>query len=139
MEYRMFKDTAVLRLDPGDEVLDRVAEVCRRENIRLGTVTGLGAVDEATVGLYEVATRTYHATELSGEYEIAALTGNVTRMGDEAYLHLHAVLAGAGGVCCGGHLTRAQISATGEVFIHVLQGEIGRARSEDTGLNILKF
>ena len=139
MEYRIFGDTAALRLDPGDEILDRVAEVCRRENIRLGVVTGLGAVDEASIGLYELPTRQYHATELSGEYEISSLTGNVTRMGDEVYLHLHTVLSGAGGVCVGGHLKHGRISATGEVFIHMIKGEVGRVHCDDTGLNILKF
>ena len=139
MEYRMFGDTALLRLDLGDEVLDRLAEVCRRENIRLGTVSGLGAVDKATIGLYEVPTRQYHATELDGEYEISALTGNVTRKGDEVYLHLHAVFSGAGGESFGGHLTSAHICATGEIFIHRLEGEVGRAICPDTGLNIMKF
>ena len=39
----------------------------------------------------------------------------------------------------GGHLNRAIISATAEIQIQVIDGEIGREFSEDIGLNLFKF
>ena len=40
--------------------------------------------------------------------------------------------------CCE-HLNRAIISATAEIQIQVIDGEIGREFSEDIGLNLFKF
>ena len=37
----------------------------------------------------------------------------------------------------GGHLVRANISATGEIFIQKIAGEVGRRFDEEIGLNLL--
>ena len=37
----------------------------------------------------------------------------------------------------GGHLVRANISATGEIFIRKIAGEVGRRFDEEIGLNLL--
>ena len=39
----------------------------------------------------------------------------------------------------GGHLNRAIISATAEIQIQVIDGEIGREFSQEIGLNLFKF
>ena len=39
----------------------------------------------------------------------------------------------------GGHLNRAIVGATCEMFIHVIPGEIDRKFSEEIGLNLIEF
>ncbi len=39
----------------------------------------------------------------------------------------------------GGHLDSAIISATGEIMIEAIEGELDREFSEDIGLNLYKF
>jgi hypothetical protein len=38
-----------------------------------------------------------------------------------------------------GHLNKAVVSATCEMFIHVIDGAVDRKLNEEVGLNLLKF
>ena len=44
MDYRKFGTTYVMRLDPGDEIVEKVLWLAAVEQIKLATVTGLGLV-----------------------------------------------------------------------------------------------
>ena len=139
MEYRRFSDTFVMRLDPGEEVIASIGALCEREGIKLGRVSGIGAVNEATMGYFDTNTKQYYSRDYAGIYEIANLSGNISTHDGKPYLHIHAVLAGEGGTAFGGHLNRAVVSATCEVFIRVLDGQVGRSFSKEIGLNLIAF
>ena len=128
MEYRKIGDTIVLCLVRGEEVLASIRAVCNAEQVRLAEISALGAADHAEIGVYQLAERRFLPRTLEGEMEICALTGNVTRCGDELYLHLHGSLADAEGRVYGGHVNEIRISATAEIFIRLLPGEINRRR-----------
>ena len=46
MQYRVFGDTYVVRLQRGEEVLACLRELCEKESISLGTVSAIGAVNQ---------------------------------------------------------------------------------------------
>ena len=54
MEYRRFGNTIYLRLDPKEEILEEIGKVAKKENIRLAQVTGLGAINDFTAGVYSL-------------------------------------------------------------------------------------
>lgn len=78
MEYQRKHQQLILRLNRGEELLSAVRAVCKEEKILSASVVGLGAADYVKLGVYSVARKEYIVRELSGEREIAALTGNVT-------------------------------------------------------------
>ncbi len=137
MMYRIFGDTIVARIDRGEEIVQSLKAICEKETVGLASVTALGAVGHAVVGLYRVGEKKYYSNTLDGEMEMTALTGNVTQKDGEVYLHLHANFADAQGHVFGGHLNEAVVSATCEMFIHTLKGSVGRRPDEVTGLNLL--
>jgi len=57
----------------------------------------------------------------------------------EVYLHLHITVSNHDLQVYGGHLNSVVISATCEMIIDVIEGEVDRAFSEEIGLNLLKF
>ncbi|MBO6002986.1 MAG: DNA-binding protein [Mailhella sp.] len=121
-------------------MLFRSSEICSREGIRLGMVQGLGAADRVVIGLYDVGSRIYHKTTLEGPMEITSLAGNISRKDGAPYLHMHINVCDQQMHVLGGHLNECRISATAEIFIRSMAGEVGRRLDEAvTGLNLYQF
>lgn len=140
MEYRRFGNTVVLRLDRGDEIYSCVLETAKKENIRLGTVSGIGAAHDTTVGIFDIEKGAYDRVRITGNHEITSLTGNINTMNGEIYAHMHITLAGEMGQVRGGHLLNADISLTAEIFITEIPAENGGVdRKHDDELNINTF
>ena len=137
MIYKVFDNTIVVRIDRGEEILSSVNSICKKENVKLASITALGAVDHVVVGLYKVDEKRYFPNTFDGEMEMTSLTGNVTTKDGEVYLHMHADFADADGHVFGGHLNEAVISGTCEMFISTLNGTVGRKTDDATGLNIV--
>ena len=137
MRYKKFKDKLVVRIDQGEEILEKLELICRKENIQLGQISGIGAVNQATVGLFDPEIQLYHSIELKGDYEVTSLSGNITRQDEKVYLHIHANLSDEDHKTLGGHLNRAVVSATCEIVIDIIQGEVKRKYDDQTGLNLL--
>ena len=69
--------------------------------------------------------------------EITSLSGSVTRMDGQVYLHLHTTLADQDNVVHGGHVFELTVGVTCEMFIRVLPGEAGRVKNQDLGINLI--
>ena len=139
MEYRIFGQTVVLRLEKGEEVIEAITELCKKEDIKLGSISGLGAANYVTVGLFKIDEKKYYSNTFEEDFEITNLTGNISRMNGEVYLHIHGTFANIQGICIGGHLNKAIISATSEIIINIINGEVDREFSDEIGLNLIKF
>ncbi len=139
MEYKRFQDTLIVRIDKGEEILEQLKAVSERENIKLAEVSALGAINELTVGVYDTVEKKYYSNSFSGAFEIVSLTGTVSTMGGAYYAHIHLSAGNSKGEVFGGHLNRAVVSATCEMVIRVIDGQVDRAFDEEIGLNLFKF
>lgn len=139
MDYKRFDNTIVARIDKNEEILEQVKAIALKENIRLASVQALGAVDDFTVGVFKTAEKKYMANNFKGYYEIVSLTGTIDSMNGEFYAHLHMSAGNEHGEVLGGHLNRANVSATCEMIITIIDGAVDRAFDEEIGLNLLKL
>lgn len=139
MDYKRFGNKYVIRLEKGEEIVTSLKELCEKEKINLGTVTGIGAVGEVEIGYFETKTKKYHSKALKGDMEILNLNGNISEMNEEIYLHLHISLSDENLNATGGHLNSAVISATGEIIIDVIEGKVDREFDDEIGLNLLRL
>lgn len=136
MITRRFNNKIVVRIDKGEEVIESLKKACKEHNIFLGSVSGIGATNKVKIGLFDVDSKEYHSKELTGNYEIAPLSDNISTMDGEVYLHLHINLCGSNHNSFGGHLNYAVVSATCECIIDVIDGRMGRKFNEEIGLNL---
>ena len=139
MEYRKFGKRYVVRIDRGEEVIAKLKELCEKEEISLASIEGLGAADHVVVGLYNVEKKEYKQRVFDEEMEITSIIGNITLQGKKVYQHIHITVCNADLQAFGGHLTECRISGTCELFLTVLDGQVGRKYDDVTGLNLFDF
>ena len=139
MKYKRFDKTIVVRIDRGEEILDKIRELAIAENIKLASITALGATNDFTVGVFNTAEKKYYANEFKGAFEIVSLTGTINTMDGQFYTHIHMSAGNDKGEVFGGHLNRAVVSATCEMTVTVIDGEVDRYHDDDVGLNLFKL
>ena len=139
MEYKRYQNVIALRLDKGDDITESVYKVAEIENIRFAKVSGIGATDNFTVGVFDIAKKEYEKYDFCSNHEINTLTGNITEKDGKPYIHLHITATGKGCKVVGGHLIKGIISLTGEIIITVFDGKVSREFDETLGINRWNF
>ena len=139
MQYKRFDNTIIVRMDKGEEILEQLKNIAVKEDIKLASISALGAVDYFETGVYDVANKQYHKNSFKGAFEIVSLTGTINTMNGQYYSHLHMSAGGQDGKVFGGHLNKAIISATCEMIINIINGTVDRFCDNITGLNLFKF
>lgn len=147
MKYIKDGASYIVRIDRGEEVLDKLNEFVKETDLKAATISGIGACSEVELGVYSVKKREYIKNKYEGEFEILSLNGNITRDGDKPYVHLHImisdgmVLAGSltfgMGVTVGGHLNKCIISGTCELRIDECENTYQRRVDDKTGIKII--
>lgn len=126
----------VLRRD--ELIVKSVTKFCALKNINAGYISGLGAVQSATVGYYYLKQKRYKFRKTQRLMEISSLTGNVAIKDGKPFLHLHVVLSDGKLRALGGHLKEAKVGGTCELYLKVFNSKLERQLDEDTGLHLLK-
>lgn len=139
MKYQRFEQTIIVRMDKGEDIVEQVKNVASKEKIKLASISALGAINEFTVGVFKTKEKKYYANEFKGDFEIVSLTGTINTMNDEYYSHMHLSAGNDQGQVFGGHLNKAIVSATCEMVIQIINGEVDRYFDEEVGLNLLKL
>lgn len=136
MFYQKNGNVIALMPEIGEDILTVLTELCEKENIFYAHVSGIGAVSRATVGFYSLSEHRYISKCFDEPMEMVSLLGNITRKDGKPYLHLHASFSDKSCNVVGGHLNEAVIGVTAEIFITVIDGEMGRKINPVTGLNV---
>lgn len=139
MEHKRSAHTVILRLDRNDEIISSLEKIAEEENIKTASFSGIGATDNFTVGVFSLHKQTYEKFTFTGNHEITDLTGNITFVDNKPYIHAHITCSGEGAKVVGGHLLEGVISLTGEIFINISDGKVGRKFDEELKINRLDF
>jgi len=139
MRWRRVEGGLAVVLERGDEVVDCLKRLAREAGIRGGFFVGMGAVDHAVLGYYDLEKKEYLRTEVTGDHEVGSLTGNLTRLEGEPFAHVHAVIAGRDLAARTGHVVSARVGATLELFVHDFGTEIVREPVPEIGLNLWRL
>jgi predicted DNA-binding protein with PD1-like motif len=139
MKFKQFGSKYVVSIARGEEIVESLRKLCCDRQIKLGSIVGIGAVNRASIGVFEIVTGEYHTRDLSGDMEISNLTGNISTKDGEVYLHIHINLSDTNYQTLGGHLNSAYVSGACEIIIDVIEGEVGREVDPTVGLNLFKL
>lgn len=135
MPTLQLKRTFIGQLPHGVDLLDELTAIVKREDIRMGRLSAIGATMNATVAFYDQNTQTYNPLEFRGGMEILSLTGNISVRDGAPFVHAHIVLGDKEGKAFGGHLMKGTTVYALEVFIEEYEGDwLERKHDPLTGL-----
>jgi predicted DNA-binding protein with PD1-like motif len=128
----------VLVFGSGDEVMAELLDFSREQELSAASLTGIGALSEATVAFFDPAKKDYDEVPIAEQTEVLSLIGNVAlnEAGDRQ-LHLHVVLGKRDGTALGGHLLRAEVRPTLEVVLSESPPDLRRRSDEESGLALI--
>jgi hypothetical protein len=137
MHYREEYDGSYLIcLEIGDDIVDSLRTFASNEGIRGGNFKGIGAIDRAVIGYFDLERKEYLKKEVVGQRELLSLIGNLGIDETGAIIvHAHIILGDRDMNCSGGHLFTSRISVTGEIIVHPT-ADIVRSSNLKTGLNL---
>jgi hypothetical protein len=117
--------------------LETLTEIVRENEIKLATISGLGAVSKIVFGYYDQVDWEYNFIEREGQFEILSLNGNVSLKDGKPMIHAHIMLADDTGDAFGGHLAEGTKVFASEIEIQELtEADKVRKYDEDTGLTL---
>ncbi len=124
------------RLPKGCDLLDELTRICRDNQVTLGEVRAIGAVERAKIGYYDMQSRRYSWLELEQELEILSLAGNVSLKDGEVFVHAHITLGDDKGRAHGGHLAEGTTVFACEYLVreYLSDTPLRRLWDEPTGL-----
>jgi len=131
--------TYVLSIKDKAGIKAALMDFVTQNHISAGSITGIGAVNEATLRFFNPATKKYTDKEFKEQMEIANLTGNISTKDGKPYLHVHITLGNSSYNAYAGHLLDAKIRGAGELYISPLDATIERKFSDEVGLNFYDF
>ena len=144
MDYRKFGDTYYIRMDRGDEIIEKILEVCENEQICSATFSGIGGCGDASLQTFVPEQGAFETETVSGALEMVSLLGNVISGDDgKLYYHAHAMYTYRQNDeprAIGGHLKSSTVLYTAEITLQPVQGgTIGRTFNPETGTGFWKL
>ena len=138
MRYQKDGQHFLLVLEQGEDIVKEVTQFAQHQHMKYGSVNGIGACDYVVLNYYNLKTKKYEKKEINEALELTSLLGNISRIDDQPFAHLHGTFGNQHFETLSGHLTEAVVSATAEIFITMTDLDINRTFDSQTGLNSLR-
>lgn len=125
-------------LDSGEEAFATLTRFANEAGIAAASLTAIGAFERATIGWFDIATRSYRKIEVNQQCEVLSAIGDVA-LGDDGKpsLHVHIVLGLADGSTRGGHLLAGTVKPTLEVILTEVPSTLRRRKRADLGIALI--
>ena len=89
MKSRKLNSSTVLIFDTGDEVVSRLTQFAKQNNIAAAHFTAIGAFSDAGLGYFDLQKRDYLKNEVREQVEVVSLIGDIALDKGEPKVHAH--------------------------------------------------
>ena len=127
-----------LNFEKGEDVVTTLATFIKKEGIKAGHISGVGAASELELAYYNIETKEYERKIFEEDVEILHLNGNIAvKEDDELVIHIHGTFGRRDFSVFGGHVYKMVISGAGEIHLITFSGQITRTYDDETGLTLM--
>ena len=127
----------LLKLEPGDEIVETLVGFLRKHRVKSAFLTAIGAGEDLVLGCFDPKARSYHKRTFKGDNEVAAIVGNVGWLKQAPACHIHAVISRPNLTTFAGHLFSGTVTVTLEVALVPGTRRLARKPDPLSGLNLL--
>ncbi|MDN5478303.1 MAG: DNA-binding protein [Chryseobacterium sp.] len=120
-------------------IVEALTDFVINQKIQAGEVTGIGAVEEATLRFFKPSNKNYVDKTFKEQMEITNISGNVSEIEGKPMLHLHITLGREDYTALAGHLLDAKIRGAGEFIFYPLNTRVVKIKNEEVGINFYDF
>jgi predicted DNA-binding protein with PD1-like motif len=131
-----------IKIEKGEDILETLLKYCKEVDFQSGVLYGIGAVEKASLGFYDLNTKTYLTNDFNFNAEILNCTGNIAKNKQtrEYVVHVHMTIGDAEGKTFGGHLLPGNpISVTGEFTLFEINTTLDRELDDEFKLLLLSL
>ena len=134
MQSKEDNNLIFVRLFPGEDFYESLKKVCKKHNVETAVVlSGLGQLKNFQLGYFKEKGN-YMPQEFQKPHELLALTGNISKQGENYEFHLHASLGNEKKQVVGGHLIKGTVEVTNEIVLLKTDLKVKRKLEETSGL-----
>jgi predicted DNA-binding protein with PD1-like motif len=126
----------ILVFGKGDEVMSGLADWAKREDIKAGHLTAVGALSSVLFGWFDKDLRAYKDIPVDQQVECISFLGDIGFAEGKPALHVHGSVGRPGGSLVGGHVLRAVAWPTLEVFVTVFERPLTKHKDQETDLQL---
>lgn len=128
----------VVVLDSGEEAFAALTKFVNEAKLSAGSLTAIGAFERATVGWFDLGSKSYRKIEINEQCEVLSAIGDVA-VGDDgkASLHVHVVLGLSDGSTRGGHFLSGMVRPTLEVVLTESPATLRRRKRPELGIALV--
>ncbi len=137
MQFKKVENRYIIRFTKGEEIISTLTRFLKKEEVNTGFFYGLGAVLSAKLAFYNLENKEYEKKNFTTPHEILNITGNVSLVDKMPFIHAHITLSNAQFTCVGGHVMKATVGATCEVYLYPEEVQIERIYDTEIGLKLL--
>jgi predicted DNA-binding protein with PD1-like motif len=128
----------VVVLDAGEEAFATLTRFANEAQVSAASLTAIGAFERATIGWFDMTSKSYRKIEVDEQCEVLSAIGDVA-IGDDGKpsLHVHIVLGLADGSTRGGHLMSGTVRPTLEVVLTEVPSTLRRRKRPELGIALI--
>ncbi|MBU8142943.1 DNA-binding protein [Staphylococcus aureus] len=133
MKLQKSNHTILLVLEKGEDIVECITTFADDQDLTFTSVSGIGACDDVVLKFFNLTTKQYEEKHITEPLELTSLLGNISRLDNGHFAHLHATFGTQSYETFSGHLA----SATAEIILTVTDLDIQRSFKDAVGLNLL--
>ncbi len=121
----------------GDEVFSGLTQFAEENHIVAARITGIGAIQSATLGWFDPRRKTYRRISIDHQSEVLSLLGDIAMYQGKPVVHAHMVVGFPFGMTQGGHLLQAHVRPTLEVIVTAYPRALYKKFDPEKGLAVI--
>ena len=139
LSYEKIDHGYLIRMYPGQEILSSLIKFAKEKNIASAVILGIGGVNKAEIGFFNLKTKEYDRKVLEEDLELVSLLGNLSYVDGEPFIHAHGTFGNAEYQGIAGHCFSLEISVTAEIHLIEFSKKIERSPDSTMRVNLLNL